>query len=526
MASRPNGPARRRLQPTFDDVERRVLCTASTITVPGTANPYLADTSNAKGPLTSRDGTAPPSIDVSGLSVLTFAANGGTANYPGGPRPGPDGGGVVPALYGARGEVSSWRLPIDMLAGVFLGPTRTAAPGPYSGSLSAVEVSPQIGQVFPIGDGLTGHGSGVRQIVHVPKGATRLFLANTDGYEWSNNNGQFTVTVNPAPASVSVVSFAKNVGTDPSAPGNIGSNGDYEVHYRVNGSDIAARPDLTLAVYWATGPKTTDVIPGLPAVATDRLQTALGPHTFAVHLAQLVNPPANAKGLVVVLDDKHVLPPAAEVDGVGYLADDTSRLSGELESSVVTPPPDAPTREQRVWLWLKGYSGMILKAAADFHLDPAAVAGAIAWEALQNVKPGIVYGPGKVHPFELGKVAAAEFVEGKAKYAPTLPVQNVVTRTALLATPGGAIRYIAGIMNAYAYEAEHAPRGRDIRNAPGILATYFNGAGGFDLPDAPAGFRNRFANPSPLRPGTTMGQWVANNLAYLRSALGSSPTGY
>jgi hypothetical protein len=41
-------------------------------------------------------------------------------------------------------------------------------------------LSPAIGQVFFIGDGLTGTGTGAVQAFQVPPGATRLFLGQAD----------------------------------------------------------------------------------------------------------------------------------------------------------------------------------------------------------------------------------------------------------------------------------------------------------------------------------------------------------
>jgi hypothetical protein len=180
--------------PIFDAMEERVLCS---ITVPGTANPYLADPSNATGPQQATDGTIPPSVNVTGDSVLTFSVTGGATNNLGvRPIEPPDGGDFVSSTYGARGAISSWDLPISELAAVFLGTKLGSAPAAYSGSLSATDIAPPLGQVFPIGDGLTGTGTGTQQNFHVPAGATKLYLVDIDGFMWSDNGGQFSVNVN------------------------------------------------------------------------------------------------------------------------------------------------------------------------------------------------------------------------------------------------------------------------------------------------------------------------------------------
>ncbi len=56
-------------------------------------------------------------------------------------------------------------------------------------------LSPFLKQVFFIGDGLTGNGTGAAQQFIVPAGATRLFLGPADGTGWVNNSGAFTVQV-------------------------------------------------------------------------------------------------------------------------------------------------------------------------------------------------------------------------------------------------------------------------------------------------------------------------------------------
>jgi len=47
-----------------------------------------------------------------------------------------------------------------------------------------LELSPQLRQIFFIGDGMTGTGEGERQIFHIPNGATRLFLGFADAYDF------------------------------------------------------------------------------------------------------------------------------------------------------------------------------------------------------------------------------------------------------------------------------------------------------------------------------------------------------
>jgi hypothetical protein len=96
-------------------------------------------------------------------------------------------------------RVRSLAAPWDALTGVFLGPGVPGGTAPagldssVTGSLPTL--SPLLQQVFFIGDGLTGTGSGAVQRFVVPQGATRLFLASSDDFGNNNNTGQFEVVI-------------------------------------------------------------------------------------------------------------------------------------------------------------------------------------------------------------------------------------------------------------------------------------------------------------------------------------------
>lgn len=101
--------------------------------------------------------------------------------------------------------------PINALVGVFLNddkPTDSAlpviseddkkkAPTDYSTpeARNRLTYEPKLKQIFFIGDGLTDNG--VRQTFVAPEGATRLYLATWDFYEWNNNGGEREVEINP-----------------------------------------------------------------------------------------------------------------------------------------------------------------------------------------------------------------------------------------------------------------------------------------------------------------------------------------
>lgn len=190
---------------------------AGTITVPGTSDPWLAgmpDGSTASGN-DSAPGQSP--VEVKGLtlvpgSFLTFSARGIVDHLPSDSGNGPEGnpGWLMGHDAGEQNGISNiYSAPINSLVGVFLTsdePNLSLAPAMLDFSKIGLDyptLSPQIQQVFFIGDGLIQPG-GDSQRVFVPVGATRLFLGTMDGYEWNNNVGYFDVTVSssvPEPAT-------------------------------------------------------------------------------------------------------------------------------------------------------------------------------------------------------------------------------------------------------------------------------------------------------------------------------------
>ncbi|MBX7133907.1 MAG: PEP-CTERM sorting domain-containing protein [Fimbriimonadaceae bacterium] len=101
------------------------------------------------------------------------------------------------------------------LAGVFLGSTYPGSPpaslafsnpnGSGGIATSFASLSPVIGQVFFIGDGLTGTGSGSTQIFNVPNSATTLYLGFTDANGYVGAPGQFQDNAGALTASFRVV---------------------------------------------------------------------------------------------------------------------------------------------------------------------------------------------------------------------------------------------------------------------------------------------------------------------------------
>jgi hypothetical protein len=187
---------------------------ANTVTVPGTADVWLAGQANGtilQGiyALFDQAPTNSPVLASAGLNltagnVVTFSATGSTnyAPLPGCASPTPDGGGVC-GTYSTLSYfgISTYSGPINALIGVFINgntPGGTAPAGlnfTGAGATSQASYSPLLNQVFFIGDGLTGTGSGSVQQFVIPAGATRLYLGSSDGAGANyDNSGSFSVT--------------------------------------------------------------------------------------------------------------------------------------------------------------------------------------------------------------------------------------------------------------------------------------------------------------------------------------------
>jgi hypothetical protein len=133
--------------------------------------------------------------------AVTFTAVGAIQHTPECPPDchGPNGAELARHLKGAEHGIAGAIAPMDALMGVFLSderPDRSKAPRSLDYRVNRGDISsssPQLKQVFFIGDGKTSSGALRRYLV--PAKATRLYLGVIDGYEWNKNSGSFTVTV-------------------------------------------------------------------------------------------------------------------------------------------------------------------------------------------------------------------------------------------------------------------------------------------------------------------------------------------
>ena len=197
------------------------LAEAASIIIPGTADLWLAGQSNG-ATLTGNFGTdknpdnAPALVNVVGGHIFTFTAT-GTTSVDANCFAGPDGGCYADESSFGTGPVNgigSYQGPSNAFFGVFLDntvPSGTNGPASLNFTdasvISAATFAPLLNQIFFIGDGLTGAGTGSVQLFTAPTGATRLFLASADSVGSSAGNlGSLNVTVtdvnSPEPASV------------------------------------------------------------------------------------------------------------------------------------------------------------------------------------------------------------------------------------------------------------------------------------------------------------------------------------
>jgi Flp pilus assembly protein TadG len=199
-----------------------------TLLVSAKSNPFLAgmppgSMASRNNPHNSPDYAGTPgnprqsprqaSLPIVAGSVMTFdGVNGGANNDPGSAtRFTADGNtsSVGSNTNGAENGISDLRAPLNSLVGVFLGddrPDQTSAPARLSFDTAPLRnftsLEPQLKQTFFIGDGRSDAGE-VQQF-KVPPGATRLFIATWDTYEWNNNVGSFSITVH-RPGQIALV---------------------------------------------------------------------------------------------------------------------------------------------------------------------------------------------------------------------------------------------------------------------------------------------------------------------------------
>jgi hypothetical protein len=186
---------------------------ATSITVNANDVIYAAGTQGALIHQNQVDGQDPTGYPVTPGDILTFAHISGSVSLDNGLTfVDPDGLGInqrVPTSSNlGSGSISGLKAPGEgYLVGVFVaagGPSGAMPPALDFTSTgigtSFLSLSPLLDQTFFIGDGLTGDGTGVSQIFHVPTGAGLLYLGISDSGEFNgrpleywDNLGTFTI---------------------------------------------------------------------------------------------------------------------------------------------------------------------------------------------------------------------------------------------------------------------------------------------------------------------------------------------
>jgi hypothetical protein len=196
---------------------------ADYVSVAADSNIYGAGLSSAPGPAGGGGGALPPSIAVGGPGFLTFQVSGLVSYNGGGNYYGADGGQYLGAVtdmdpYGNISGIYNGSRTFFQV-GVFLNDQQPAGPIPSSQDttdVSFASVSPALNQMFFIGDGLTGTGTGDQQLFYIPEGATQLYLGFADGNNFTGLPGtygddigslnvSFSVTATPAPPSLTLL---------------------------------------------------------------------------------------------------------------------------------------------------------------------------------------------------------------------------------------------------------------------------------------------------------------------------------
>ncbi len=174
--------------------------------------------------------TFPESVSVNGGMLFSFDVSGYVHYYNGNattadPGFGPDGGLPDGSSLSSLGGISGYEGPQGALVGIFLD---DSVPSGWTGlpdtadfrttgiGTSFTSLSPELGQVFFIGDGFTE--TGETQIFAAPDDATRLFLGIPDGFSfvgapgaYEDNDGSFQAEIKAIPLPATIVLFASGL---------------------------------------------------------------------------------------------------------------------------------------------------------------------------------------------------------------------------------------------------------------------------------------------------------------------------
>ena len=205
---------------------------AQTIFVNGSANVYGAGHATPPDPGGTGAGTLPIEVPLPAGTgrVVTVSGASGAVDFGGccPPEP-PDGIPSTPVLTAIWDGLAGPFLPqAHYVAGVFLGAAEPTDPAPAFIQDSGVdfeEISPDVHQIFFVGDGLTGQGTGLTQSFFVPDTATRLVLGYIDCFlpctvpgGYNDNSGGVSLTVSVSSATPTGSGAVPDGGVRPGVP--------------------------------------------------------------------------------------------------------------------------------------------------------------------------------------------------------------------------------------------------------------------------------------------------------------------
>ena len=203
--------------------------------------------------------------------------------------------------------------------------------------------------------------------------------------------------------------------------------------------------------------------------------------------------------------------PLCNVRDISFELEDAARLK-----QVSTKLMGLSAGEQCVLAWLREFRNQIVEQEKLRKIDRRAIAGAVAWEALKNVRRISVraLGPSKIHAFRHPILGGDDTIAKQVEDRGYMPSVSIGRRLELLKTPVGSIAYDGAIMAALADIAEK--HNYYIRcNAP-ILTMVFQA---WDLDQWEDKLSTKRAD-SPLKLDGTMGTWVKDHMEYLTEAVG------
>jgi outer membrane protein OmpA-like peptidoglycan-associated protein len=205
-------------------------------------------------------------------------------------------------------------------------------------------------------------------------------------------------------------------------------------------------------------------------------------------------------------------------------------ISLELKDAESLPLPATSltgltTDELHVLAWLRDHQAQIAAAETKWKVDRRAIAGAIAWEALVNVRGTLTQGfrgegAGKVHYSANVTFGEGDPVSKQVEALGKLPAQTMASRKKLLKTPANAIEYIGAIMDAFSDVAEKYSY--SIRCSPDILTNCYQGGGVQEDLKAWDKHLAAKAKGSPIKAGNAMALWTTAHLKYLEDGVGTT----